>query len=177
MLLSSQKSSLRIWVPVVLVVVTIFVLLLPLFSFAQQKITIEPPTRERMENGGTSHTFLIFLGLLPSLIIKFGVLCLIIWIGFRIFQIKGISKVRVGVFIITLLILPILLSLFLLKFPGLTESNSVVWLLGKAVLFIISFLFIRYYLGISGRKLWKFFSYFVVVTLILSFILLVDGVK
>lgn len=92
--------------------------------------------------------------------------------GLRLLRIGGISKSKVFVFYLLLIITAFLINktftLFLLNNLKIRSNSIIYWLINNAIYLVVNFLLLRYYFHLSGKKLWQFFLYLVVIGLIFS---------
>lgn len=95
---------------------------------------------------------------------------LIIWGGLKILRISGISKSKIVGYVIIYVILFFLIEELFKPLFGLSiESKRFIsYFTDNLIYLVANFLLLKYYLHLSGRKLWQFFLYLIVAGLILS---------
>ena len=110
-----------------------------------------------------------FIFLIPPLFISFLILYFFYSFGLKILKIEEISKYKVINYIliistVSLLVAPIL-SVFLKS-----VSNQYITYLFSFLSFLINLFIVKYYLGLSGKKLWLFILYSVILSILISIV-------
>ena len=94
---------------------------------------------------------------------------IILW-GFKIFKISGISNSKIIGYVIIYVALVFLVEKLFNPLVGLgVESNRLIYYFTNNFIYLaVNFLLLKYYLKLSGKKLWHFFLYLIVTGLIFS---------
>ncbi len=90
--------------------------------------------------------------------------------GLKLLQITEIPKSKIIGYMIIYVALFFLIERFLNPLVGLnTESTRFIsYFTNNLIYLIVSFLLLKYYFQLSGKKLWQFFFYLIIIGLILS---------
>lgn len=95
---------------------------------------------------------------------------IIIW-GFKFLKIVGVPKPKIRIYIILIILFglfvkPLIYSIFS-NIPG----RLIPYLAYLLAEFLFVFLLLRYYFQLSGKKLWQFFLYLIVINIIFNLII------
>lgn len=141
-----------------------------IYDISANKLSNIVITETVREEFSTILTLLIFLLPFGIFIIYFFIFYFLILVGFKILKIKEIPKDKIAVYIFAVF----LFSLFLnFATPIIFKDISNKFILQSAnilIYFLVVFLFLKYYFKFSGKKLWQFFLYLVVLSLTFSLI-------
>lgn len=92
--------------------------------------------------------------------------------GLRLLRIEGISKSKAFIFYLLIMIITSSISRtltpFILNNLRISSNNVIYWLITYILHWLTNFLLLKYYFRLSGKKLWQFFLYLIVVGLIFS---------
>jgi len=120
----------------------------------------------------SSRSTFIFKSLFPLLfpVILFFILYFVILTGFRILHIKDVPRQKISIYIFIVFLYSLFLSpaIATTVYKHIIENKFVVVSLNSIFSFLITFLIIKYYFLLSGKKLWQFFLYLIIVGLIFS---------
>lgn len=112
--------------------------------------------------------------LIPFLfpILLFSILYFIVLVGFRILHIENIPKQKISVYVFITFIYSLFLSpaTATIVYKYITKNEFAVNFIDYIFSFLITFLIIKYYFLLSGKKLWQFLLYLVVIGLIFSLV-------
>ncbi len=116
----------------------------------------------------------VFLFILPLIIFPlwFIALYFLILFGFKILKIERAPKSKIVIYIITTTLLGLLLSYVVSPALRYISNNIVPYLTNFLIYFGIVFLLLKYYFLLSGKKLWQFLLYLIILNLILSGIII-----
>lgn len=116
----------------------------------------------------------VFLFILPLIIFPlwFIALYFLILLGFKILKIERAPKSKIIIYIITMLLLGLFLSYVVL--PALRDilNKIALYLTNFLIYFGVVFLLLKYYFLLSGKKLWQFLLYLIVLNLIFSAVII-----
>lgn len=104
-------------------------------------------------------------------VILFLILYFVILAGFKILHIKSVPRQKISIYIFIVFLYSLFLSPTITTtiYEHIIKNKFVVVSLNSVFSFLITFLIIKYYFLLSGKKLWQFFLYLIVAGLILSF--------
>lgn len=117
---------------------------------------------------------ILFLPLLLfPLLISFLVIYFLTLAGFKFFHITGIPRSKIVVYIFVIFFLGLLLKFAILPTVFKVAPNKIIFYSTRYLIhFLVVFLLIKYYFQLSGKKLWQFFLYLVILSLIFSGIMI-----
>jgi len=113
----------------------------------------------------------LFLPFLVPILV-FGVWFLIFYflilLGFRILKIKGIPRSKITVYVFVMFLLGLFLNSAVLAVFESVSNRIILYFTSVLISFLVVFLLLKYYFLLSGKKLWQFLLYLVVLSFILS---------
>ena len=122
-----------------------------------------------------------FFGVLPSFSFLYMFIVPIIWFlvcyyliltGFKILKIKGIPKSKVAVYILVMFLFNLFLnSVILTALKDISDNKLILHFVNLLVSFLIVFLLLKYYFLLSGKKLWQFLLYLIVLSVTFSLVI------
>lgn len=126
----------------------------------------------KIKGSGFPVFILLFIPFLFPVVLFF-ILYFAIFAGFKILHIEDVPRQKVSIYIF----IAFLYSLFLgpaiitTVYEHIIENKFVVVFLNSIFSFLITFLIIKYYFLLSGKKLWQFLLYLIAINLISSLII------
>ncbi len=106
-----------------------------------------------------------FAVLLPILIF-FLISYFLISLGFKILKIEGIARSKIVVYIFVMFLVGSFLQPVISKSLEGAVNVFILYLINSLISFGITFALLKYYFSLSGKKLWQFFLYLVILALI-----------
>jgi len=116
----------------------------------------------------------LLLFFLPIIYLLFIIIApfFIIWGGLKIFKIQGISTFKIIVYLIIGIPLFFLVEKVLHPLIGGISGHFsnyfFLQIIDNLIYSVVSFLMLKYYFHLSGKKLWQFFIYLLVAALVFS---------
>lgn len=98
-----------------------------------------------------------------------------ILIGFKILKIKEIQKFKVIVFLFVIFLISLFLSSVALIIFKDIASKFTVHLIYNSILFLATFLLLKHYFLLSGKKLWQLFLYLIFFNFVFSIVGIMIG--
>jgi hypothetical protein len=112
--------------------------------------------------------FLSILFVVLGYVVTFVIIYFITWFGLRILKIEGIKRRKIITYIFLMLLISFLLSPFTNRILAAIHNVYFFYLVNIIYSFVINLIVIKYYLSLSGQKLWQFTLYNVISGLIVS---------
>ena len=118
----------------------------------------------------------VFLFILPLVILPmvwFIAFYFLILLGFKILKIERAPKSKIIIYIFTMFLLGLFLNYAIPTIFKDITSRFVLYSIHFLISFGIVFLLLKYYFLLSGKKLWQFLLYLIVLNLILSMVIII----
>lgn len=106
-----------------------------------------------------------FAALLP-IFVFFLVSYFLILLGLKILKIEGVTRSKIIVYIFIMFLMGSFLQPVINKSLVDAVNTLALYLINSLISFGIAFAILKYYFSLSGRKLWFFFLYLIVINLI-----------
>lgn len=105
-----------------------------------------------------------FIGFIGWLLVFY----FLILLGFRVLKIEGIPRFKIAIYIFVMFLFASFLQPVIIKiFENILNKPSL-YLINTLISLGITFLLLKYYFLLSGKKLWQFLLYLIVLSLVFS---------
>ena len=116
----------------------------------------------------TISALLLFLLPFGIYIVWFFVFYFLILAGFKILKIEGIPRSKITVYIFAIFFLSLFLNSGIPAVLKDVSNSFILYFANLLISFLVVFLLLKYYFLLSGKKLWQFLLYLVILSLIFS---------
>lgn len=154
--------------------IAILLILVTLFfgsQFVKAQQEVSNPLKTQPENAtGQAFSFIFHLSvvfLLPFLV-SFLILYSLISLGFKILNIRKVSRSKIVVYIIVIFLIAAFLYPIVNKVFANSVSAPILYLIQSLTLLGVTFVLLKYYFSLSGRKFWSFLLYLIIAQIVLS---------
>lgn len=154
-------------VAILLILVTLF--LGSQFVEAQQEVSNPLKTQPKNATGRVfSFIFHLSIVFLLPFLISFLILYSLISLGFKILNIRRVPRSKIVVYIIVIFLVVAFLYPIVNKVFANSVSGPILYLIHGLIFLAVTFILLKYYFSLSGRKFWLFFLYLIIAQIALS---------